>query len=314
MVLAAVVCAGCEARESAGSVDRCALGVVAQLGDGTPQEKLEAFEDLIGRPVDIDRRYYWLEDEVPGEEEAESSDRGRLPLFSINGRLQSGDALTFAEMADPDHPVAAPLVSALAARIRDFERPVLIVIEEQPDDSGRGTPAEFVAAWRQIVSVARAEGADNAQWVWSLATRSFPSDADDWYPGDEWVDWLGAVGYNWYTGDPVSPWRIFPSIFAPFREWAQPHGKPLVITSMASAEHPQVPDDDPRSKATWIREMQATLEDWPEMQAIVWFHDVGPDEIRDWRVDSSAASLEAFRDLAASPHMDITGQSPPASR
>lgn len=146
--------------------------------------------------------------------------------------------------------------------------PILVIFhDEAQNDDAFGTPAGFVAAWRHVVEFARAEGADNVAWVWSLSSSGFPTIAGDWYPGDEWVDWIATTGFDWYTGDPVSQRRTFPSIFAPFYEWSARRGRPLLLASVSSAENPNETADGPRSKATWIREALETLERWPEIRA-----------------------------------------------
>lgn len=60
------------------------------------------------------------------------------------------------------------------------------------------TPSVFPQAWRRMVDVFRQEGADNVSFVWCYAAAGFSTFADFdaqgngiWYPGDEYVDWLG---------------------------------------------------------------------------------------------------------------------------
>ena len=309
LVVVSASCAACDGGVSAGRVDRCALGVRAPAGDGgTLEDSLLDFEALIDRTVDLDRQYRTLDDVVPGDHEAWSADGGRTPLVSITSRLGGGTIVPWAAVADPSDELAAPLVDDLVARLRDFDRPILVIFHAEPEeDPAYGSPEDFIAAFRRVVDASRAAGADRVGWVWSLGSGAFPTEADDWYPGDDWVDWLGVSGFNAY-GDGETPWRTFPSIFAPFREWGLAHGRPLVITATASAENRFAEPDAPRSKATWIHEARSTLEDWPEVQGFVWFHGPGPDANREWVADSSPAALEAFRDLAAAPHLDTTGE------
>jgi hypothetical protein len=304
----ALLASGCDAEVSAGRLDRCALGVRAPAAGGTLEDAVLDFEALIDRTVDLDRQYRTLDDVVPGEHETWTSDGGRTPLVSITSRLASGEAIPWADLADPSDPAAAALVGDLVLRLRDFDRPILVIFHDEPEeDAALGSPDDYIAAYRRVVGAARDAGA-SATWVWSLGSGAFPTEADAWYPGDDWVDWIGASGFNAF-GDGTTRWRTFPSIFAPFREWALPHGRPLLVTATASAENPGAEPDDPRSKATWIREALATLEDWPEIQGFIWFHGPGPDEDRQWPADSSPSALEAFRELAAAPHLDITGAS-----
>lgn len=54
-------------------------------------------------------------------------------------------------------------------------------------------PQEYVKAYRRIVDLMRAEGVDNIAFVWhSYAAPTFKGyPLSDWYPGDDYVDWVG---------------------------------------------------------------------------------------------------------------------------
>lgn len=295
-------------------MERCALGARAQpISGGSPEDSLVAFEELIGRRVALDRQYYRIDEEVPGPHEVWSAGGGRTPIISIATHLASGETVPWAAIADPDDELAAPLVDGLIARLRDFDHPIIVIFSDRPegeDPALYGTADDFVRAWQRVVGAARDAGAVNATWVWGLGSGAFPTAADDWYPGDEWVDWLGVTGFNYY-GDGSTPWRTFPSTFAAFREWSLAHDRPLLVVATSSDENPYVDPGEPRSKPTWIREALATLDDWPEFQGLVWFDGDEPEGEHDWRVNSTSDALEAFRELAAAPLFDTTGELPP---
>src|ERR687893_414552 len=73
-------------------------------------------------------------------------------------------------------------------------------------------PADYIAAWKRIVSRFRVLGATNAEWVWSPNIISgTANDFSPWYPGDAYVDWTGLDGYNW--GSVHGKWRSFREVF-----------------------------------------------------------------------------------------------------
>jgi beta-mannanase len=122
--------------------------------------------------------------------------------------------------------------------------------------------------------------------------RSTPSPADDWrryYPGDHFVDWVGMDGYNWGTTRPWSRWQRFGEIFGPiYPDYAA--RKPTMICEIASAERGG-------DKAAWIRNMGAELAGrFARIRSVVWFD---ANKETDWRIDSSPASLAAFRSIVA---------------
>ena len=70
-------------------------------------------------------------------------------------------------------------------------------------NQGYENTEEFVAGWRRIVDVLRTEGVENVEYVWHTAAAAVDDivekkheDLADWYPGDDYVDW---VGISWFT-------------------------------------------------------------------------------------------------------------------
>jgi hypothetical protein len=175
-------------------------------------------------------------------------------------------------------------------------------VASSPFGPGRygNTPAEFVAAWRHVVEVFRRGGATNVEWVWSPNVDcggKCPFTA--FYPGDRWVDWVGLDGYN-YSSVNHDPWETFHQVFASsYAELKRLTGKPMMIAETASAEAGG-------SKARWIADIGPALRsDFPRVRVLVWFDRV---KETDWRIDSSAGALEAFRRLVRSPPFAGAGQ------
>ncbi|MBN1669230.1 MAG: hypothetical protein JW862_19200 [Anaerolineales bacterium] len=168
---------------------------------------------------------------------------------------------------------------------------------QQPDG-----PERFVAAYRYIHDLFAEHQADQVLWVWcpnapfATMDTSYGSTgwnrAENYYPGDEYVDWLCFDGYNWGTsafGQQFnSRWQRFDQIFGEsyVRLQALSPDKPILIGEFASTE-------DGGDKAAWVTDTFERLEqDYPQIRAIVWFH---INKETDWRMDSSPESLAAFQ-------------------
>lgn len=155
--------------------------------------------------------------------------------------------------------------------------------------SWSGSPESFVAAWRHIVSVFRADGVTNVKWVFSPNIQEgtkYP--IAPYFPGDEWVDYVGLDGYNWGTGTSWSKWESFETVFATsYSIVTQLSTKPVMITETSSSEAGG-------DKAAWIRTslMQTIPQKFPRVTAVIWFNRTQED---DWRINSSQASLDAYR-------------------
>jgi Glycosyl hydrolase family 26/Concanavalin A-like lectin/glucanases superfamily len=162
------------------------------------------------------------------------------------------------------------------------------------------TPAQYVAAFRHIVNRFRAVGATNVCWIWSpnVLGLSAQYPLTGLYPGDTYVDMVGIDGYNWGTagvGDVgwVSFTTVFGATYDLLRSIAP--SKPIYIAETACGT---VGGD----KAAWIT--SALLNEipnrFPALAGLVWF-DVNKED--NWLVDSSPASLAAYRSVAArDPH------------
>jgi len=149
----------------------------------------------------------------------------------------------------------------------------------------------YVEAWRHVVSIFRQEGAVNVKWVWCPNVDWGGVPFSQYFPGDEWVDYVGLDGYNWGTVG-TEQWQTASKLFgASYATLTQLSSKPVVLGEVSSGE-------TGGSKAAWIREgfLHTIPEQFPRVSAVVWFNAVAE---QDWRINTSSSALEAFREVAA---------------
>lgn len=80
------------------------------------------------------------------------------------------------------------------------------------------TTEDFVAAWTRFHDRFDRAGVTNRQlqWVWNPnATESAGPKTEWYYPGDEYVDWIGLDGYNFGDSRRWSRWRSPDEVFSP---------------------------------------------------------------------------------------------------
>lgn len=159
---------------------------------------------------------------------------------------------------------------------------------------------KFILAFRRIVDIFRAAGANNVQWIWSPSFDSWPheswNDLDNYYPGDDYVDWIGVVGYNFGESRVWSGyhWDTFDDLFRIFLEDAQQNypNKPVMLADYGTAE------DDGGDKADWLTDAFTEMKRYPNLKAVVYFH-LNPPEYEPptlyLKIDSSPDSLDAYR-------------------
>lgn len=164
----------------------------------------------------------------------------------------------------------------------------------RPGGESGNVGTNYVDAWRHVVSIFRQEGATNVKWVWSpnIDYGNYPF--AQYFPGDEWVDYVALDGYNWGTGGVgVNKWQSLYEVFAPsYAKLTQMSTKPVMIAETSSSE-------SGGDKAAWIRQgfLRTIPEKFPRVAAVVWFD---RNQEQDWRVNSSSASLAAYREVASS--------------
>jgi len=110
------------------------------------------------------------------------------------------------------------LVKDLALWIKSTNRPVFLRIGYEFDgwDWNNYKRKHYLKAWKRIHNIFKDLNVDNVAFVWqSKGTGSGQDVLEDWYPGDDLVDW---VGYS-YFGNPDEQMLTF----------ARKHNKPVFI-------------------------------------------------------------------------------------
>jgi hypothetical protein len=177
----------------------------------------------------------------------------------------------------------------------------------QPTPGGEkrdgGTPAEFKAAWQHTVSFFRDRHVDNLKFVFNPDASDFPDNTriPSIWPGAGYVDVLGIDGYNWgIEASSGNTWREFDAIFTKMYgilTGLHPTA-PVWITEVGSKEPTKsdgAPIDAAHSKGQWFANMLSSTT-FPRVEAMAYF---STQKERDWRIDSSDASLAALRSQLA---------------
>lgn len=126
------------------------------------------------------------------------------------------------------------------------------------------TSADFVNAWRRVVDIFNEEGATNVAWVWTPLPTPVEWGGDpDWqayYPGDNYVDWVGVNINDWGQ----------PSWMDPFYTFGLEHDKPFFVAEFA-IRHEGVPLTHTQ-QMDWLNEMFDYFESHPQIKAISYFN------------------------------------------
>ena len=146
--------------------------------------------------------------------------------------------------------------------------------------------ATFVAAWQHIVTLFRQEGADNVTWLWTLqADESKTGPIASWWPGAQYVTWVGIDGYYNRSSDTFA--SVFGKTITQVRSFT---GEPVLLSETAVG-----PDAGQFVKIPDLFHGMATS----NTLGLVWFDKdlqggVGINR-QDWRIEDSVGARIAFK-------------------
>ncbi len=153
----------------------------------------------------------------------------------------------------------------------------------------QGDPESYKAAWRHVVeTVDGLEGSERIYWHWNPDQAS--SYADLYYPGDEYVDYVGVTLNHHKSG---GTWTKFEWMYGASKEMLEKHNKPVLIAETASIEE----ETDPAKKAAWASDAIAYMKKNENIVGMIWFSiDVSSDgKQRDYRYSSTATTVEYMK-------------------
>lgn len=124
------------------------------------------------------------------------------------------------------------------------------------------TPESFIKAWRHVYRIFQEEGARNVMFVWN----PFMYSDTLFYPGDDYVDWIGLNIFNYGTAVPGGIWLDFRTVTRHFYDRVSQFNKPIIIGEAGSL-------DAGGNKKEWYSDMLRSLKigEFPLIKAIVFF-------------------------------------------
>jgi Glycosyl hydrolase family 26 len=149
---------------------------------------------------------------------------------------------------------------------------------------GNVMPQTFIAAWRHIVSLFHAQGADNVTWLWTInQDRSNTGPIEDWWPGSRYVTWVGIDGYYFRPKDDFK--TVFGTTISQVRKFTS---KPILLSETAVG--PAV------GQFAKIGDLFAGMRQYHTL-GLVWFdkNQDGGLYHQDWRIEGDQVAAAAFK-------------------
>jgi hypothetical protein len=182
--------------------------------------------------------------------------------------------------------------------VKKFSYPIFVRFGHEMNDPYRypwgpqnNDPEDFIAAWRHVVRFFRIRGADHVIWIWSPHPAYPPY--KPYYPGDDFVDWVGAGALNYGTAASWSQWWTFDDIIGKYYPLLSEYNKPVMITEFASLA---VGGD----RAAWYRDALDSVQiHYPDIDAFVFFNHHADHSTTykslDWSIEGDSMVVRAVR-------------------
>jgi hypothetical protein len=291
-------------RPAAGVNGTVVWGASVTPSKTTPIKPLQTFQTKVGRTVAATRDFLNWTSPFPTSFETSLTAQGTTILLSVSTGSNSFGSIAAAQPGDA---LYTTMVS-WADRVRDYGVPIYVTFQHEPEaaaNKNKGTQADYIAAWRNWVSVFRAEGATNARFMFITTAYGYLVKKTDhryapaYYPGDDVVDAIAVDAYNWFTcrATVKNPWSSLATLIAGQKAFGLLHpDKPLWITEYASVEDPNMIG----RRAAWIQDAQNLFQQpgYEQYVGVLYF------DLKkqcDWRVENDTPSLTAFSAMGADP-------------
>jgi Carbohydrate binding domain/Glycosyl hydrolase family 26 len=187
---------------------------------------------------------------------------GTKPLISIGYFIPVGGHARILSGAND-----VPL-KALADWIKAKNAPTFLRIGYEFNASWTGHPSNklgYMNSFRYIVSKLEAWGVTNCSFVWQSDGQGSAAELESFYPGDDYVDWLG---YSHFT--------VFGSgIF----EVATAHNKPIMIAEATPIDYNLAAAADANGQSAWngwFAPLFAHIDSHPSIRALAYINDNWP--------------------------------------
>jgi hypothetical protein len=284
-------------------------GADVQLAKTNPLLSVQTFQTKVGRKLNATRDFLAWDSPFPTAYETGLQAQGTTVMLSVSSYRLSKAPVLWADIAaaQPGDPLYADMQS-WADRMRDFGSTMYFTFQHEPEaatNKNQGTQADYIAAWRNFVTIVRGEGATNVRFIFistGFANKLGPNDRRQtakWYPGDVYVDAIGVDVYNWFTcrATVKNPWNSLAQLIEGNRQFGMLHPtKPIWVTEYASVEDP----NQIGRRAQWLADAQALFKQdgYGQYVGALYF------DLKkqcDWRVENDVPSRTAFATMGADP-------------
>ncbi|MCL5090862.1 MAG: hypothetical protein M1514_02515, partial [Patescibacteria group bacterium] len=153
----------------------------------------------------------------------------------------------------------------------------------------QGNSDEYIAVYRHYRGIFDSLGTTNVRWIWSPAGNK---EAQDYYPGDEYVDFIGVtvLGYEKWDLEYFPQARSFDELFSDKFEYMGIYGKPIIIAELGVSEDGNTNE---QYQTSWLKDALNSFGKYPSLEGVIYFNSMNAPnswkgDVPDWRITPSS--------------------------
>lgn len=190
------------------------------------------------------------------------------------------------------------VITKYAKDLKDYGKPILFTTMRElngPWFPWGNRPDTAIKNWRFMHKVFEDNGANEyATWVWELYCPHVPTvdSPNRYYPGDEYVDWIGLSAYN-RSGIHLSRGSFEGIVGSTYHSMRQSHkDKPIMMAEFGHTnDHGQFP---------WLKEAFRTIKSWPGMKAAIFWNNINRELPDDHTLGDEG--INVYKEIAKDPY------------
>lgn len=208
--------------------------------------------------------------------------KGSLPLITWEPWLNEFEARKYPNlrnsedrdkggMADIKNGLYDEYIIEWAKEIKKIQLPVFIRWGHEMNDAYRyawgpqnNESYEYIKAWQHIHNTFKKHGVQNVIWVWCphIGYENY----DDYYPGHEYVDYIGINLLNYGEAISWGGWLSFSQLFDKHYNHFAYYNKPIMIAELGTLEYGG-------NRQQWYAEaLDSFPEKYPAVKSLLFFH------------------------------------------
>ncbi|MFN3402806.1 MAG: glycosyltransferase [Cytophagaceae bacterium] len=182
-------------------------------------------------------------------------------------------------------------INDYARYIKAIRLPVFIRFASHPDNklnintTNKNYDKDYCKAWRHIVRLFKAKGVSNAIWVFN---PKYSTGFNNFYPGNEYVDWVGVTCLNYGLASKDKKWKTFEEIYQPYSNMLKDLNidKPVMLTEFGCTKFGG-------SQEGWLENAWNKLISYKEIKSVVLYKfSNDKDWPCEWRPDKESQFID----------------------